>query len=99
MAEEFTLSIPVVVPEKVTTGYRVSRLLLNPDHAQFLVVVRGTQGELIEARRDGAVASVLMSQLNTANGQTKSLQRRVLEWLATQPEGVTLVGSITGTPD
>jgi hypothetical protein len=98
MAELISLTTPVVVTQ-TTTGYKVARLTLDPEHAVFVLEVRGTNGELIPIRRSGPAAMTLMSQLNTANGQIKSLQRRALEWAVTQPEGAGLVGTITGTPD
>jgi hypothetical protein len=51
------------------------------------------------AQRAGGVAVTLMRQLNKANGTIKSLDKRALEWFATQPEAVDLQGTITGTPD
>ena len=99
MAEELTLTTPIVKPQQTTTGYHVARLVLDPELKRFFLAVRGTQGEVIEATREGAPAVALMSTLNTANGTIKSLQRRALEWLATQPEGAALAGAITGAPD
>jgi hypothetical protein len=102
MAEELTLATPVVKPEQTTTGYKVARLYLDPEQRRFFLAVRGTQGEIVEATREGAVAMSLMNLLRTANGQVKSLDRRALEWLQTQPEGVAAsmnLGTITGTPD
>jgi hypothetical protein len=99
MAEELTLTSAFVYPQKTTTGYKVARLDLNPEQQRFLLIVKGTQGERIEAIRTGAVAMTLMNQLRTANGTIKSLDKRAIEWLQTQPEGLTLVGTITGSPD
>ena len=99
MAEVLTLTTPVVIPQQTTTGYKVARLTLDPEQQKFLLIVRGTLGQSIEARRDGSVAMTLMNQLNKANGTIKSLDRRAIEWLQTQPEGAALVGTITGTPD
>lgn len=99
MAEELTLTTPVVIPQKTTTGYKIARMTLDPEQQRFLLIVRGTLGETIEARRDGAVAMTLLRQLNKANGTVKSLDKRALEWLQTQPEGAALQGTITGAPD
>ena len=99
MAEQLTLTTPVVIPQKTTTGYKIARLTLDPEQQKFLLIVRGTLGESVEARREGTVAMTLMNQLRTANGTVKSLDKRALEWLQTQPEGASLVGTITGSPD
>jgi hypothetical protein len=99
--EQIDLTAPVVVPERQTTGYWVGRLDLDVQHETFTLLVCGTQGEMVGCVRTGAVAVALMRQLNTANGQTKSLQRRALEWLLTQPEAQAagITGTISGTPD
>jgi hypothetical protein len=98
MPEQITLTTPIVV-SKTTTGLRVAVLHLEPENSLFVLVVSGTNGDRWEARRNGGVAMTLMSQLNSANGTIKTLQRRALEWFLTQPEGADLQGSITGTPD
>jgi hypothetical protein len=99
MAEQVTLTTPIVYPQKTTTGFKVARLDLHPEQQRFVLIVRGTQGEPIEAVRTGAVAMSLMNQLRTANGTIKSLDKRAIEWLQTQPEGASLSGTITGSPD
>ena len=99
MAERITLTSPIVVPASSTTDYEVARLLLDPHRSLFTVVVRSNRGELLSATRQGPVALTLIRQLNKANGATKSLERRALEWLQTQPEGAPLAGAITGTAD
>lgn len=99
MPEELTLTTPSVIPAKTTTGYKVKLLLLDVEGKRFLLAVRGTNGEAIEAERKDAAAISLMQQLNTANGTVKSLHRRALEWFATQPEGAGFSGTITGSPD
>lgn len=99
MAEQIILTSPVVIPAKSTTSYKVIRLILEPEAARFLIAVRGSQGEIIEAHREGQEATDLMRVLNKANNSTKSMEKRALEWLQSQPEGSSLVGNITGSPD
>jgi hypothetical protein len=99
MAEELTLTTPVVTPAKTTTGYYVGRLLMDRDQQLFLMIVRGTNGESRGAERRGVEAMTLMRALNKANGTIKSLDRRALEWYLTQPEGADLQGAVTGAPD
>lgn len=99
MAEELTLTTPITTPATTTVTYKVVRLYLDQEGQTFLLVVRGTRGELIDARRSGPVAVSLMRVFNKANGTVKSLEKRALEWLQGEPEGAALAGSITGTPD
>jgi hypothetical protein len=99
VAEELTYTAPLVTAQKISTGVRVKTLLLEVEAKHFLLAVRGTQGEVIEADRTGAVAITLMRQLNTNNGQVESLELKALKWLKTQPEGASLQGAITGVPD
>lgn len=99
MAEQITLTNPVVIPQKTTSTWKVVHLLLFVGQQRFNIVVESNQGETIEAHRSGQIATDLMRILNKANGSVKSLEKRAMEWLQTQPEGVTLIGTVTGTPD
>lgn len=99
MSEQITLTAPIVIPQKTTSNYKVARLLLDMENASFIIVARGNQGEIVEAFRKGTEATDLMKILNKANGTVKSLEKRALEWLQSQPEGSALIGTITGTPD
>lgn len=99
MSEQITLTVPAVIPEKITTSYKIIRLLLEIEDKHFILAVRSSQGEVIEVSRQGTVAIDLMRVLNKSNNTVKSMERRALEWLQTQPEGSLLIGSITGTPD
>lgn len=99
MAEQLTLTTPITTPASSTTNYVVARLYLDMEQQWFLLAVRGTRGEIIEARREGSIAVTLMRTFNKANGATKSLEKRAIEWLQGEPEGAALVGTITGTPD
>lgn len=96
MAEALTLTTPAT---RTTTTYRVAQLHLEPDDRRFTLVVRGTNGETITAYREGTDAVTLMRALNKANNTIKSLERRALEWLAAQPEGAAIPGTISGAPD
>lgn len=99
MAEQIVLTNPIVIPSKTTTEWHVAQLNLDPDNARFTLIVKSNQFDLIVAFRQGIPAVDLMKVFNKANGQTKSLEKRAMEWLQTQPEGAPLIGSITGTPD
>lgn len=96
MAEQLTLATNEVVPQKVTTYYRLDRLLLDWRAAIIIIGLRGEQGETREFRYDGPTATTMMAQLNKANLSTKSLQARVMERLSA--DGL-LVGVVAGTPD
>ena len=96
MAEQLSLSSNEVVPQKVTSYYRISRLTLDWDEARITILVRGEQGERKEFTYENAIATTLMVFLNKVNLSVKSLQARVLERLSTDGK---LVGTVTGTPD
>lgn len=98
MAEQITLISPIITQKSVTT-YKVARLILSVEDAHFILVVKNDLNEYIEASRQGTIAIDLMKILNKANNTIKSMEKRALEWLQTQPEGASLIGSITGTPD
>lgn len=94
--ESVTLSTPEVTPQITTSDYRVVLLHMNWERASINIHLRGTNGELKEARYDGATATGLMQGLNTANLSIKSLHRRILERLIADGK---LAGSISGAPD
>lgn len=100
MPEEITLTAAQIV-SRTTTSYQIDSLSLFPRRQVFVLVVVGTNGERIEFRREGAAAVTLMSQLNTSNNSTTSLQKRAMQWALTQPEASAtgLAGTITGTPE
>lgn len=106
MPEDLILTTPEIVPQVTTTSYRVVGLSLDWERTTIVIRVRGSNGEVKtfvyggsdpstpQAAKDKATA--LMIALNKANLSVKSLQRRVLEQLAT--DGL-LVGGVTGAPD
>jgi hypothetical protein len=94
--ETLTLTAPEVIPQRLTTDYRVSLLALDLEQAQIIIHVRGTNGERKQFTYDGDVAVVFITALNKSNLTIKSLQRRILERLAT--DGY-LAGAVTGTVD
>jgi hypothetical protein len=92
--ETLTLATPEVIPQITTTDYRLIVLGLYLDEARIEIRLRGTNGERRDIRIEGAEATTLMLALNTANLSIKSLQRRVLEYLASSGR---LLGTVTGT--
>lgn len=94
--ETLTLATPEIVPAITTTDYRVIALHLDWEAARIIIQLRGTNGERREFRYDGPDATAQMVALNKANLTVKSLQRRILEKVAT--DGL-LAGSVAGVPD
>lgn len=97
MAEELVLTTPQTIPAKTTDRYRIVFIGFYVELRAVVVHVRGTNGELREARAEGAEAVTLMHNLNTANLSTISFQRRCLEWVAGKLSD--LAGTVGGTPD
>lgn len=62
------------------------------------IVFEDDQGRRKEMKREGAAAMTLIIALNKNNNATKPEEQRVLEWAATQPDGLA-AGAITGTAD
>ena len=100
MAELHVLTAPTtfVAPQSIT-DYKVLRFLIDRSTpiSRLLIVVRSNTGVVVEAVYTGIGADPLISALNTANLSTKSLEKRILERLAT--DGFIPAGSVTGTPD
>ena len=101
--EELHLTDPVVVPETVTTKYRVVALTLNleaqvsPDGpGQILIELRDNLAAKSSYSYVGPEAMSLIKFLNTANLSTKSMHKRILEKLAA--DGL-LPGTVVGAPD
>jgi hypothetical protein len=96
--EFVTLAAPEIVPQIVTTDYRIVAVhLLREPVAQILVTFRGTNGEPKEWRvADPVVAAARLKALNTANLSVKSLNTRIFELAIA--DGV-FAGTVTGTPD
>lgn len=96
--EELVLSDPVVVPEKVTNKYHVISFMMDIVALDGLVqiVLRDNNNELSNYSYQGAEATTMIKQLNTANLTTKSMHKRILEKLSN--DGL-LPGTVTGVPD
>lgn len=93
-AEQFDLAAPVTPPS--ITSWRVDELHLQWTARVIEVVLVGPNGERKTHLYTGQTAANLMVALNKANLSTSSLQKRVLERLAT--DGV-ISGTVSGTPD
>jgi hypothetical protein len=101
MAEYLELSTPSVIPEVVTSTYRVVTLALTwyPNAAAQSSVAIGLQDEHggpFTHIYTGQPAVDLMKWLNTANFSTTSMHKRILQKLSN--EGV-LPGTVVGTPE
>lgn len=107
MAEQLELTDPVVVPEKVTSHYRIVTLTLDSQAVQtaipqtteaglVLITVIDNQGVSSAFRYTGPAAREIIKFLNTGNFTNKSMQKRLLEKLSR--DGY-LPGTVTGAPD
>ena len=94
MAEILTLTTPIAQPSRTT--YRVQRLTLDWDAAAIRIDLLGSDGVVVNASYDGAVALALMTTLNSANMSTTSLHKRILQKL--QTDGILPAGTVSGTP-
>lgn len=105
MAEDYTLTTPEVVPEKVTTKYKVIFQSYDWIESYTFFKLQSDQGEILTASYGGMLADQagkdkardFMKFLNTANCSTKSQQKRILEQL--NKDGKIPAGTVTGTPD
>jgi len=104
MAEAITLTTAEVIPQIVTSSYRVIVLLLDWEKALISIDLRGENGELKRfiyggpsgTSADRTKAQNMIIALNKANLSIKSLHRRIIEQLLA--DGF-LSGAVTGTPD
>lgn len=94
MAEILTLSTPVTSP--TITNYKLVALSFDIEAQSISMTAKSNTGSYLSRVINGAVAVTLMNQLNTANLSVKSLQRRVLEYMAMQGD---FTGSVIGLPD
>lgn len=105
MAEEYTLTTPVVVqPEVSNTKYQVvvSHFDWDAQHIQFQVKGDGNRlfveyGGVMADEAGRTEATKFMKTMNTANFTTKSMQKRILEKLSA--DGKLPPGTVTGAPD
>jgi len=92
--EILTLAAPVAPP--TVTDYKVIRIDLNRKEQIFHMAAESNTGVIVERIERGDVAMSLMIALNKANLSIKSLERRVLEYMAGKGD---FAGSVTGAPD
>lgn len=102
MPETLALTTPFKPDPRQASTVRVRSITLHfdpdDDEGNVIEVVLRDQGVDITARESGASAKTKIIALNKANLQTKSLQRRILEWAQTV-KPVDLAGNIGGTVD
>lgn len=106
MSELFTISNPIVIPEKRTAIYHVIFIGLYWEQSFIVIHLRGENGETEEfsyggiipgrTQIDRDIAQQMMIGLNKANLSLKSLQRRILERLVADGH---IQGNISGAPD
>jgi hypothetical protein len=106
--EELVLTDPVVVPPVTTPGatknkYHVVGITMNMEsqgptgQPGFVhIMLKDDTGAMLTHYYEGPSAQQMIRTLNTANLQTKSMHKRILEKLAN--DGV-LPGTVSGTPD
>lgn len=97
MAESLTLTTPITPTAPTTTTYTVRSIYLGRDEEVIRVVVRDNNHVLTTHVYEGATAVTLMTALNKANLSTNSLQKRILNQLAS--DGKLPAGTVTGTQD
>ena len=101
MAESFQLAAPVVT-QLTVNGYAVDEIHLYRRSQRIVAVFVDTLGGRDKIWTiEGPAAAALMQQLNKANLQTKSLERRCMEQAAAAGlfGDPATAGAITGTPD
>jgi hypothetical protein len=106
MAEELTLTDPVVVPEKVTDKYHVTSLTMTTElpaatppgiePGMLAIQLRDNQGGTFSHSYTGAQAIDMIKWLNTGNFTTTSMHKKILNRLST--DGF-LPGTVTGAPE
>ena len=96
--EQIDLTAPesYPLPVKTVANWKVDELHLQFSAAHIGIVLLGPLKEVREVHYNGATATSLMAALNKANLSTKSLHKRVLEYLVTDGK---LAGTITGAVD
>ena len=98
MAEQHDLTIPI--PSTGGTSFwKFQHLVLHYDGDESYVKVGlvGENGEGVSVGYEGIDASALIRQINTLNFSSTSLQKRLMERLAT--DGKIASGDVTGTAD
>lgn len=110
MAEDYELTDPIVVPEIVTTKYKVRAMNLDfeaviagtptnptPQVGQITIRLRDNNEQILVCTYVGQEAIDMMKWMNTANFTVNSMQKRILQKL--EQDGKIPSGDITGTPD
>lgn len=95
MAEQYDLTTPITQPSR--NYYRIVSVYLCPESNLIVIVLRGSDNATISVEYNGSTAATLLSQLNTMNFGTISLQKRII--LRLQADGKLPAGTISGLPD
>lgn len=95
MAERIDLTTPFQPDPSSASDLVVAKIVLDWEGAGIVITLK-KNGVRKEVSYNGATATTLMNQLNTANLSTKSLHRRLLERLIADGH---LSGTISGSPD
>lgn len=94
MAEQLDFTTPIVPASR--TFYRVQRVTFDWTAAAIRIDLFGSDGTIVSAAYDGALATSLMTTLNSANLSTVSLHKRILQRL--QADGFIPAGTVNGVP-
>lgn len=96
--EQIDLTTPIAYPAPVSTvtAWKVDQLFLHWTNPRIRIGLLGPAGERLEVNYFGPTATTLMTTLNKANLSTKSLHKRILEYLVTDGK---IAGTITGAVD
>lgn len=94
MAEQLDVTNPVAPTP--SAHWKIASIEFYVEDQKITCAVVSDTGERRSRTETGDTAVSLMSTLDTANGQIKSLHRRVLEYL--QSKGDLPAGTISGTP-
>jgi hypothetical protein len=104
MAEEYALTDPSIIPEIVTSKYKVVSLNLNMESpfagiepGLVLIELKDNNDVRTNYTYEGQQAIDMMKWMNTANFTVNSMQKRILQKLSN--DGKLPPGDITGTPD
>ena len=94
--EDLTLTTPETKP--TIAKWRLDQLSINRSAPSVTTVfLEPTTGETRTCTETGSAATTLISNLNTANLTSNSLQKRAIN--RAQTTGCLGAGAITGTPD
>lgn len=89
MADEIALTVPAGAVTG-STRVQIAVLVLDVENSLIHIELKGENGLRFVHKYSGAPAATMMTQLNTANLSTRSLQKRILDRLVAD-------GAYTGT--